>query len=198
MGELARTLVSLSGPQSVRGVIPRALIRIDPEYETGAKQTDMSSESRSSTGAERRMSAAELQRIESGEKSSLPQESGYGLTTVVPDMHTRKRTMAQMVIEGGEGSGFVALAGGYGTIEEVMEMVTWNQLGIHRMPIVLVNVDAYWDGLLQWVRNAVSEGYVGEGSAGILVEVKDTRKVLDALRDYRVAEGRYQLDWSQG
>jgi uncharacterized protein (TIGR00730 family) len=195
MGELARTLVSLSGPESVHGVIPRALIRTDPKYEEAPKKADLDSRSK---GAERGMSDAELQRIDSGERASLLQHGEYGLTTVVPDMHTRKRTMAQMVIEGGVGSGFVALAGGYGTIEEVMEMVTWNQLGIHRMPIVLVNIDGYWDGVLQWVRNSVKEGFVGESNAGILVEVKDTGEVLNALKEYRVAEGRFKLNWSQG
>ncbi len=197
MGELARTLVSLSGPKSVHGIIPRALIRIDPKYEQNAKQVDLDSNP-GSKEAERGMSAAELQTIDSGKKASLVQESEYGLTTVVSDMHTRKRMMAQMVIEGGPGSGFVALAGGYGTIEEVMEMVTWNQLGIHNMPIALVNIEGYWDGLLQWVRHSVKEGYVGESNAGILVEVKSTDEVLDALREYRVAQGRYKLDWSQG
>lgn len=197
MGELSRTLVSLSGPESVHGIIPRALIRIDPKYEQNAKQADLNSNP-GSKEAERGMSADELQKIDSGEHASLLQKSEYGLTTVVSDMHTRKRTMAQMVIEGGPGSGFVALAGGYGTIEEVMEMVTWNQLGIHKMPIVLVNIDGYWDGLLQWVRNSVKEGYVGESNAGILVEVKSADEVLDALNEYRVAQGRYNLDWSQG
>jgi len=122
-------------------------------------------------------------------------EGEFGQTTVVPDMHTRKRLMAQRVMEGGPGSGFVALAGGYGTIEEVMEMVTWNQLGIHRCPIVLVNVNGYWDGLLQWVKNSVEEGFVGEKNADILVEVKSVDDVVEALRSYRVSEARYQLDW---
>ena len=90
----------------------------------------------------------------------------------------------------------VALAGGYGTIEEVMEMVTWNQLGIHALPIVLVNIDGYWDGLLQWVRNAVREGYIGERNADILVEVKGTGDVVEALKGYRVSEERFQLDWT--
>lgn len=199
MGELARTLVSLSGPQSVHGVIPRALIRTDPEYEQESQQAE--SNNSGFKGAERSMSADELQRINSKEeekKDSRVHGGEYGLTTVVADMHTRKRMMAQMVIEGGPGSGFVALAGGYGTIEEVMEMVTWNQLGIHHMPIVLVNIDGYWDGLLQWVRKSVEEGYVGTSNAGILVEVKDTGEVLNALKEYTVAEGRFKLDWSQG
>lgn len=193
MGELARTVVSLSGSQNVHGVIPRALISIDPKFEQAANQSQSGSKR-----AEMVMSAAKLEDIDTGQKAGLLQESEYGRTIVVSDMHTRKRTMADMVIKGGPGSGFVALAGGYGTIEEVMEMVTWNQLGIHRMPIVLVNIDGYWDGLLQWVSNAVKQGYVAESAAGIMVEVKDTGEVLNALKEYRLAQGRYKLNWSQG
>lgn len=104
--------------------------------------------------------------------------------------------MAASVEAGGPGSGFVALAGGYGTMEEVMEMVTWNQLGIHQLPVILVNVDGYWDGLLDWVRNSIREGFVGEANADILREVKRAEDVVEALRDYKVAEGRFKLDWS--
>lgn len=52
--------------------------------------------------------------------------------------------MAKEVLEGGEGSGFIALSGGYGTLEELMEVVTWNQLGIHNRGVVVLNVEGYW------------------------------------------------------
>ena len=197
MGELAKTLVTLSGPQSVHGVIPRALIQTEKGYQ-GTKVGEQGKPQTAGAGkeAEKTMTSDELQRIDSGDGGDLLQESPFGRTTIVPDMHTRKRLMAQQVVDGGPGSGFVALAGGYGTIEEVMEMVTWNQLGIHALPIVLVNIDGYWDGLLSWVRNAVKEGYVGEGNAGILVEVKGTADVVQALKGYRVSEERFQLDWT--
>jgi uncharacterized protein (TIGR00730 family) len=201
MGELAKTLVSLSGPKAVHGVIPRALIRTEKGYEgtkVGEQGKPPKNPSNSTGGkeAEKTMTSDELRRIDSGNGDDLLQESPFGRTTIVPDMHTRKRLMAQQVIDGGPGSGFVALAGGYGTIEEVMEMVTWNQLGIHALPIVLVNIDGYWDGLLQWVRNAVREGYIGKGNADILVEVKGTGDVVEALEGYRVSEERFQLDWT--
>ena len=194
MGELAQTLVGLSGPGAVHGVIPRALIRTEKGYDG----TDIGKAGQGQgKEAEKTVTAEELRKVDSsGANGSLLKESEFGRTTIVPDMHTRKRLMAQKVIEGGPGSGFVALAGGYGTIEEVMEMVTWNQLGIHKMPIVLVNIDGYWDGLLSWVRKSVREGYVSEGNAGILVEVKGTGEVVEALRRYRVSEERYKLDWS--
>jgi uncharacterized protein (TIGR00730 family) len=107
-----------------------------------------------------------LQRIDSSgdPDAQIVPESEFGQTTIVPDMHTRKRMMANAVQAGAPGSGFVALAGGYGTMEEVMEMVTWNQLGIHQVPIILVNINGYWNGLLDWIKTAIREGFVGEHS----------------------------------
>ncbi|KAI9822244.1 MAG: hypothetical protein M1832_003067 [Thelocarpon impressellum] len=159
MGEVARTLVSLSGPQAVHGIIP-----------------------------------APLMRLEQG-GSSAPDEAIFGRTTVVADMHTRKRAMAREVMEGGPGGGFIALSGGYGTLEELMEVTTWNQLGIHALGVVVFNVDGYYDGLMQWVRNAVDSGFVSESNRGILVEAHDADKVISILRDYVVSEGRLKLTW---
>lgn len=167
MGEVARSLVKLSGPSVVRGVIPRALM----EFEQAGRN--------------------------SGESKASIDEAIYGQVIIVEDMHSRKKTMAQMVMKGGPGSGFVALSGGYGTLEELMEMVTWNQLGIHRLGIVLFNVDGYYDGLVQWVKQAVSSGFVTTGNAGILVEASSAEEVVSFLKNYQVAEGRYQLDWNQ-
>jgi uncharacterized protein (TIGR00730 family) len=105
--------------------------------------------------------------------------------------------MANKVIAGAPGSGFVSLAGGFGTIEEVMEMVTWNQLGIHNRGIVLLNIDGYWDGLLGWVKNSTNEGFVSEANTGILVECKEVGEVLEALRQYQVSKDRFRLDWGK-
>jgi len=194
MGELASSLVSLSGPRSVHGIIPRALIRSeqDPNRRNGSPANGEPKR------AERTMSREALQRIDSHEDpdAHIVPESEFGRTTIVPDMHTRKRMMANSVQAGASGSGFVALAGGYGTMEEVMEMVTWNQLGIHQVPIILVNINGYWNGLLDWIKTAIREGFVAEGSANILVEVKSIDEVIDALRGYQVAPGRYKMDWS--
>lgn len=164
MGEVARTLVSLSGPSSVHGIIPEALVK----HEQNANSAE-----------------------------NAINEKVYGRTTVVKDMHTRKQMMAKEVIEGGPGSGFVALSGGYGTLEELMEIVTWNQLGIHGRGVVVFNVEGYYDGLISWVRTAVASGFIAPGNAGILVEGLDAEEVVRQLKDYRVAEGRMQLDWTQ-
>lgn len=161
MGEIARTLVALSGPDAVHGVIPEPLKRWEQDG-SGAINEDI-----------------------------------YGRLTVVPDMHTRKQLMAEKVIEGGPGSGFVALSGGYGTLEELFEVITWNQLGIHNRGIVLFNIEGYYDGLISWVQTAVSSGFIAPGNAGILVEALEAEEVITQLKEYRIAEGRFNLDWSQ-
>lgn len=170
MGELASTLVSLSGPESVHGIIPRALLRWERNYVENGAEVD---------------------------PKSVIDESTYGRTTVVEDMHTRKHLMAKEVTEGGPGSGFVALSGGYGTLEELMENVTWNQLGIHASPVVLYNVAGFWDGLLQWVKKAIEEGFVKAGNESIMGEAKSSEGVVDVLKNYQVAEGRLKLRWGQ-
>jgi uncharacterized protein (TIGR00730 family) len=110
-------------------------------------------------------------------------------------MHTRKHLMAKEVIAGGPGSGFVALSGGYGTLEELMEVTTWNQLGIHDRGVIVFNVDGYWDGLIQWVKNAVLQGFISTTNSGILVEALDAEEVVTCLKEYKNSEGRFNLKW---
>lgn len=190
MGEIARTLVSLSGPKAVHGVIPRALVRVSNTAATEQQQPG------TNDGTPTAGKKAERVVSDTVEDNGIP-ESEYGLTTIVPDMHTRKRLMATKVLEGGPGSGFVSLAGGFGTIEEVMEMTTWNQLGIHRMGVVLLNINGYWDGLLAWVGNAVDEGFISAENGQILAEARDPTEVWPKLLEYRVSNGRMQLNWGQ-
>jgi uncharacterized protein (TIGR00730 family) len=170
MGEVARTLASLSGPESVHGIIPAPLVK----YERGPDSQSASSHST---------------------PDSLPAYETYGKTTVVKDMHTRKHMMAKEVLEGGEGSGFIALSGGYGTLEELMEVVTWNQLGIHNRGVVVLNVEGYWDGLMRWVRDSVEAGFVGDGNREIIHEAMTGEEAVRCLREYRVAGGRFKLEW---
>ncbi|KAG8625857.1 hypothetical protein KVT40_006258 [Elsinoe batatas] len=167
MGEVAKTLVSLSGPEAVHGIIPKALVRFERDWGQEKKVTD------------------------------VIDVSQFGHTTVVADMHTRKQLMAQEVINGGEGSGFVALSGGYGTMEELMEVTTWNQLGIHSRGVIVYNVDGYYDGLLQWVRNAVKSGFIADSNKNIMIEAKTPQEVFDALQDYQIASGRFNLQWEE-
>lgn len=121
--------------------------------------------------------------------------SVYGKTTVVKDMHTRKQQMAKEVLEGGPGSGFIALSGGYGTMEELMETVTWNQLGIHDKGVCVLNVDGFYDGLLAWIKKSVDEEFVRGANSDILVAATDAKGAIEALRNYKVTGDRYPLTW---
>jgi uncharacterized protein (TIGR00730 family) len=78
------------------------------------------------------------------------------LTTLelVPTMHERKARMADLA------TAFIALPGGYGTLDELMEVVTWAQLRIHHKPCIVVNTLGYWDGLLTFLDSAVTAGFL--------------------------------------
>ncbi|RAL07916.1 LOG family protein [Aspergillus homomorphus CBS 101889] len=191
MGELARTLVALSGPQAVQGIIPRALVRVEEGYKTPTTNNTINGNGGAVGPHEGEGKAPER----AGE--ALGETTEYGQVTVVADMHTRKRLMAQRVLAGGPGSGFVALAGGFGTMEELMEVTTWNQLGIHKAGVVLLNINGYWDGVLAWVQTAVAQGFVSRENAGILAEARRAEDVLRMLREYRVSSDRMALDWGQ-
>lgn len=73
---------------------------------------------------------------------------------VVDSMHTRKRVMA------GRADAFVVLPGGYGTLEETFEMITWLQLRLHAKPVGLLNVAGFFDRLLEFLRHAAAEGFI--------------------------------------
>lgn len=79
-----------------------------------------------------------------------------GLTELhwVPSMHARKALMADL------SDGFIMLPGGYGTLDEAFEALTWAQLGLHAKPIALLNVAGYYDGLLAFTARAAAEGFV--------------------------------------
>ncbi|OLB40820.1 MAG: Rossman fold protein, TIGR00730 family [Candidatus Rokubacteria bacterium 13_2_20CM_2_64_8] len=117
-----------------------------------------------------------------------------GLTRmhVVGSMHERKALMASLV------DGFVALPGGFGTFEETLEVLTWSQLGIHRKPIGLLNVDGYYDGLRRFIAHAVGEGFVRKEYAGLLIFADAPGALLEAVMAWRPPDiGRVWLDVTQ-
>ncbi|KAJ8113020.1 hypothetical protein ONZ43_g5253 [Nemania bipapillata] len=167
MGEVAKTIVSINGPDAVHGIIPEALVKWERDDTYGVK--------------------------EDANGYHVPEKTVYGRTTVVKDMHTRKRMMAQEVLEGGPGSGFIALSGGFGTMEELLETATWNQLGIHSRGVCVLNIDGFYDGLMEWIRKAVEEQFLKPGNAGIIVTATDVEGAIDALRNYKVSDARKML-----
>lgn len=88
---------------------------------------------------------------------------GVSELRVVPTMHARKAMMAELA------EGFVALPGGFGTFEELFEILTWAQLGIHAKPIGLLNTGGYFDALLALVDHAIAEGFIHADQRALLV-----------------------------
>lgn len=122
----------------------------------------------------------------------VPEPRRFGHTTIVSSMHERKRLMLE------HASAFVALPGGYGTMEELFEMITWNQLGIHDIPIVIFNINGFYDHVVEWVRKAVREGFVPQDLEGIIYEAKTAEEVIRCVENYKGATGRYTfLNWSE-
>ena len=96
---------------------------------------------------------------------------------VVKDMLERKALMAEL------SDGFISLPGGIGTMDEMFEMWTWTQLGIHHKPSVLLNVDGYYDSLIAFLDNMTRSGYLDAGQRAILRSAQTADEALAALRD---------------
>ncbi|KAE9609324.1 hypothetical protein Lal_00020088 [Lupinus albus] len=114
-------------------------------------------------------------------KALMPLEiSGatVGEVRIVSDMHERKAAMAQ------EADAFVALPGGYGTMEELLEMITWAQLGIHKKPVGLLNVDGYYNCLLALFDNGVKEGFIKPGARDIVISAPSAKELVMKMEQY--------------
>jgi uncharacterized protein (TIGR00730 family) len=101
---------------------------------------------------------------------------------VVPSMHARKALMAEL------SDAFIALPGGLGTFEELLEIATWGQLGIHRKPVGILNVGGYYDPLIALLDHAVSEGFVSEANRRLVVVADVPVALLETLRAHRPPE----------
>jgi uncharacterized protein (TIGR00730 family) len=93
-------------------------------------------------------------------------------------LHHRKQVMLEMA------EAFVVLPGGLGTLDEVGEVLTWAQLGIHDKVTVFVDPDGYWTGLVDWIEHAVLRGYVSVPSRDFYRIVTDAEGVLPAITGF--------------
>ena len=112
----------------------------------------------------------------------MVREVGHrGLTDlrVVESMHERKAMMAEL------SDGFIALPGGFGTLEETFEILTWAQLGLHAHPCGLLNIDGYFDALLAFLDRSVNEAFVREAHRAMLLVDDSPRRLLDRFAAYR-------------
>ncbi|MGH7297753.1 MAG: TIGR00730 family Rossman fold protein [Polyangiaceae bacterium] len=104
-----------------------------------------------------------------------------GLTElrVVDTMHARKATMHAL------SDGFIALPGGFGTIDELFEVLTWAQLGMHAKPVGLLDVDGYWDPLVRLIEHTVTEGFTPEDQLALLVCETDGARLLARMNAWK-------------
>lgn len=96
----------------------------------------------------------------------------------VADMHQRKAEMAR------HSDCFIALPGGYGTLEELLEVITWAQLGIHDKPVGLLNVHGYYDSLLSFIDKAVDDGFIMPSQRSIIVSAPNAKELVQKLEEY--------------
>jgi uncharacterized protein (TIGR00730 family) len=107
-----------------------------------------------------------------------------GLTQlcVVGSMHERKAHMAEI------SGAFLALPGGFGTFEELFEVITWSQLGVHRKAFGLLNVDGFYDKLIEFCAHAVQEQFITAIDGKLILADSDPEKIIDTLSVYQVPE----------
>jgi uncharacterized protein (TIGR00730 family) len=101
---------------------------------------------------------------------------------VVGSMHERKALMAEL------SDAFVALPGGIGTLEELFEVYTWAQLGLHQKPCALLNVDGYYDGIADFLGHAVAERFLREETRGLLMVESDPAALIERLSAHEPRE----------
>ncbi|MEM5776688.1 MAG: TIGR00730 family Rossman fold protein, partial [Anaerolineaceae bacterium] len=105
----------------------------------------------------------------------------YGLTDVriVGDMHERKAHMASLV------DAFIALPGGYGTMEEIFEVVTWAQLGYHQKPCGFLNIAGYYDHLIAFLQQVQGQGFISQAHLDMVLWDETPASLLERFRQYR-------------
>jgi hypothetical protein len=109
---------------------------------------------------------------------------------VVDSLHERKARMAELA------DAFVALPGGFGTLDELLEQLTWSQLGLHASPVGLLDVEGYWRPLIALARHATAEGFVRESDLAAIAVADDAEALLDRLERLR-AEPRPRAKWTE-
>lgn len=108
--------------------------------------------------------------------------NGLSALHVVGTMHERKALMASRA------DAFIGLPGGFGTFEELFEVITWGQLGIHRKPVGLLNVEGYYDAFMALVDHAVEEGFVPPSHRKLILIDTTPEGLLDQLTAYEVPD----------
>ncbi|MEA5457767.1 TIGR00730 family Rossman fold protein [Arcicella sp. LKC2W] len=105
------------------------------------------------------------------------QHKGLTECIVTETMHTRKQIMAE------KSDAVIALPGGWGTLDELFEILTWRQLGLHKMPIGVLNTNGFYDDLLKMLEKMVSEGFLKEANLQMLIVDDNIDSLLEKLKN---------------
>ncbi|KAG7561974.1 hypothetical protein FFLO_02614 [Filobasidium floriforme] len=186
----------------VHGIIPQALTGRAAERAVRKLRSPTEAEATPESGGGKE---AEVE----GSKEGTGEEVGTDArvsdrftSEVVNTMHERKQRMADL-----SQGGFIVLPGGFGTFEEVMEMTTWSQLRIHRLPVVVLNVNGFYTPLKQQIELAVQEGFIAPANMSLIefvdLEARDDpmldwgKRGMEAVERWSVDDSAgYQLSWS--
>jgi hypothetical protein len=107
------------------------------------------------------------------------QHSGLTQLHVVRSMHERKALMADLA------DAFIALPGGFGTLDEFCEIITWAQLGYHRKPVCMLNVEGFFDTFMAFIDFTVNEGFIKPQHHNLIVIEGDARRLIEKLTTYQ-------------
>ncbi|MDY0300125.1 MAG: TIGR00730 family Rossman fold protein [Trichlorobacter sp.] len=124
----------------------------------------------------------------------MDKELGHGGITslhVVASMHERKSMMAEL------SDGFIALPGGFGTMEELCEIATWTQLGFHKKPCGVLNVAGFYDNLLAFMDHAVKEQFLRSEHRKIILSSQSPAELIDLLSGFKLPKLHKWLDKNQ-
>lgn len=114
--------------------------------------------------------------------SKEPQHAGLTHTILVDTMHERKSKMYEL------GDGFIALPGGFGTMEELFEMLTWSQLSLHNKPIAILNVDGYYNDLIKFIERMVDGGFLKIAHRDLLIVSSSIEELLHKMKNYSLSK----------
>jgi len=176
MGEVSKTLVGLSGPQAVHGIIPKQLLGVERKRNPCSSDEDAREQAYGTLTIVDDMHTRKRMMIELADAFvALP------VSRLLSMSYYQLRRLTTL-----------STKGGFGTMEEVLETTTWNILGMHAKPIIFLNVGGYYDDIFQWIRKAIDHGFVEARNADIIAEAKTAEEVIQAIKDHRVAESRHE------
>ena len=189
MGELASTLVALSGQDSVIGVMAESVL--GKERPKGMGEVKVPRHWVERLRGSKRSSSKDKKEKQGSSNDGPKDHQKYGHLTITSSLSARKNKLIALTQSGGPGSGFIALSGGFGTADELMEVVSGYQRGIHSRRVVMLNgTEGYWDGVVEWIDRAVGEGFVkfkdgggkGQGEERFVVAMGDAEGAVGFLR----------------